>query len=226
MKITWSQLTPTQFEELCYLILEANGFTDIQWYGKSGGDKERDLTANKEESLLPSIKTIGKWVVQCKRYVSRPPSKDDIASFLTSAREHRPDNVLIMITNTLSPDTREWLNSVRQDYNFRILLIEELALEQEVTNYRSQIWEHLPGILSQGEPVTIEEVIKKQQYIFSCREVDQIEIVALDKPNLETARKDVIEFIEFLRANNVKFEWQQKKNVALLEASTESVDQK
>ena len=104
--------------------------------------------------------------------------------------------------------------------------MEELALEQEVTNYRSQISEHLPGILSQGEPVTIEEVIKKQQYIFSCREVDQIEIVALDKPNLETARKDVIEFIEFLSANNVKFEWQQKKNAAPLEAGTESVDQK
>jgi hypothetical protein len=46
MKITWSQLTPTEFEKLCSLILEANDFTDIKWYGKSGGDKGRDLTAD------------------------------------------------------------------------------------------------------------------------------------------------------------------------------------
>jgi Restriction endonuclease len=77
MKMTWSQLTPTEFEELCYLILEANEFTDIKWYGKSGGDRGRDLTAKKEESLLPSIKTIAKWVVQCKRYVTKPPTKGD-----------------------------------------------------------------------------------------------------------------------------------------------------
>jgi hypothetical protein len=33
MNISWSQLTPNEFEELCYLILEAMEFIDIQWYG-------------------------------------------------------------------------------------------------------------------------------------------------------------------------------------------------
>src|ERR1051326_2280959 len=109
MKVTWSQLTPREFEELCYLILEANEFTDIEWYGKSGGDKARDLTAKKQESLLPSSKTIAKWVVQCKRYVTKPPTKTDIRSFLEDAEEHSPDNVLIMITNPLTPDTKDWI---------------------------------------------------------------------------------------------------------------------
>src|SRR5438067_23744 len=130
MTITWSQITPTEFEKLCYLILEANEFTDIQWYGKSGGDKGRDLTAKKEESPLLSTKRTAKWVVQCKRYVTKPPTKRDIDSFLTDAREHKPDNALIIITNTITPNTREWLNSVRQDYKFRILLMEEVALEK------------------------------------------------------------------------------------------------
>jgi hypothetical protein len=211
MTIKWSQLTPTKFEELCYLILEANKFTDIQWYGKSGGDKGRDIIARKEESLLPSTKTIAKWVVQCKRYVSKPPSKDDIASFLTSAREHRPNNVLIMITNTLSPGTKDWLDSVRRDYPFKIICWEELDLEREATNHRSQISDRFPKIYSQAAPVTVEEVIKKKQYVFSCREVDQIEIVALDKPSLKKAKEDVIEFVNFLRENKVNFDWQQKK---------------
>jgi hypothetical protein len=210
MKVTWSQITPTKFEELCYLILEANEFTDIKWYGKSGGDRGRDLTANKEESLLPSIKTIAKWVVQCKRYVKKPPTIGDIESFLIKARAHRPDNVLIMITNTLTPDTKDWLDSVRRDYAFKIICWEELDLEREITFYRSQISERLPEIYSQADPVTIEELIK-EQYVFICREVDQIQIVALDKPSKEKAREDVIDFIKFLRANEVDYDWQLTK---------------
>src|SRR5205085_6420975 len=61
MKVTWSQLTPSLFEKLCSLILEQLEFTDIEWYGKSGGDKGRDLTAKKEESPLPSSKRMTKW---------------------------------------------------------------------------------------------------------------------------------------------------------------------
>jgi Restriction endonuclease len=213
MKITWSQITPTHFEELCSVILEAVGFTDIKWYGKSGGDKGRDLTAKKEESPLPSTKRMAKWVVQCKRYVTKPPTKRDVQSFLDDAEEHSPDNVLLIVTHTLSANTKDWIETVKRNrrYRFDIEYWEELDLERESTYYRSQISERLPGVLSQAAPLNVEEVIKKKQYVFSCREVDQIEIVALDKPSLKKAREDVIEFINFLRDNNVDFDWQQKK---------------
>jgi hypothetical protein len=213
MKIKWSKITPPQFEELCSVILEAIGFTDIKWYGKSGGDKGRDLTAEKEEAPLPSTKRMAKWVVQCKRYVTKPPTKRDVQSFLEDAEEHSPDNVLLIVTNTLSADTKDWIETVKRNrkYHFDIEYWEELDLERETTFYSSQIWERLPGVLSQAPPMTVEEVIKKKQYVFSCREVDQIEIVALDKPSLKKAREDVIEFINFLRENKVDYDWQQKK---------------
>jgi hypothetical protein len=211
MKITWAQLTPAEFEELCSLLLEANEFTDIKWYGKSGGDKGRDLTAKKEESPLPSTKRIAKWVIQCKRYVTKPPTISDIESFLIKARAHRPDNVLIMITNTLSPDTKDWIDDVKRDYPFNIFYWEELDLEREIALYRSQISERLPRILSQAAPLTVEEVVKKKQYVFSIRGVDQIEIVALEKPSRKKAKEDVIEFIKFLKANEVDYDWQQTK---------------
>lgn len=211
MKITWSQLTPTEFEELCCLILEANEFTDIQWYGKSGGDKGRDITAKKEESPLLSNKRNTKWVVQCKRYVSKPTRKEDINSFLISAREHRPDNVLIIITNTLSSDTKDWIESVRQDYPFHIWYWEERDLARETTFHRTLISERLPKIYSRTEPVTVEQVIKKEEYVFNCREFAEINLVVIDKSNLEQAREEVIEFIKFLKENDVQFTWQHKK---------------
>ncbi len=128
MDIAWPQLKPKEFEQLCCLILEANEFTDIQWFGESGNDKGRDILAKKLESPLPSVRINSNWVIQCKRYISKPPKKDDIASFLNSAREHKPDNVLIAVTNTLSSNTKDWLESIRTDYSFQIYLWEERDL--------------------------------------------------------------------------------------------------
>jgi hypothetical protein len=214
MKVTWSQLTPSDFEKLCSLILEQLEFTDIEWYGKSGGDKGRDLTAKKEESPLPSSKRMTKWVVQCKRYITKPPTKRDIQSFLDDAEEHSPDNVLIIVTNTLTSDTKDWIKAIRRrrKYPFQIHYWEELDLEREMTHYRSEISERLPQVLSQAAPLTVEEVDKRRQYFFSCREVQQIEIVAIDKPSEEKAKEDVIEFIRFLRQNDVTFSWQKNRS--------------
>jgi hypothetical protein len=143
--------------------------------------------------------------------VKKPPTKRDIESFLTDAREHKTDKVLIIITNTITSNTRDWLDSVRQNYNFEIVLMEELALEEEVTVNRSQIPERFLRALSQGAPVTVEQVLKKK-FIFSCSEwLNRIEIVALEEPSLEKAREDVMKFIKYLRDNNVDYDWQQKK---------------
>ncbi len=214
MKINWSRLTPTEFEKLCSLILHEMEFTDIQWFGKSGGDKGRDLTANKEESPLPSSKRMARWIVQCKRYTTKPPTKRDVQSFLEDAEEHSPDNVLLIVTNTLTPATKDWIEKISRTrkYPFDIHFWEELDLEREITHYRSEISERLPKILGQADPVTVEEVDKKQQYFFSCREVQEIEIVAIDKPSEEKAKADVIEFVRFLRENDVTFSWEKRRH--------------
>lgn len=141
MNVSWPQLTPAEFEQLCALILEANKFTDIQWFGQSGGDKGRDILARKIEHPLSSIERSASWIVQCKRYVSKPPRKEAVASFLTAAREHRPDNVLIIVTNTLSAQTKDWLDSVRRDYPFQIYLWEEHDLLREIAAHKRQIYQ-------------------------------------------------------------------------------------
>jgi predicted helicase len=212
MKISWSQITPKEFEQLCYLILEANEFTDIQWYGESGGDKGRDIVAKETEAPLLSNKRDAKWVVQCKRYVSKPPKKEDINSFLISAREHRPNYVLIMITNTLSSNTKDWLESVRQDYSFEIFYWEEQALEREIANHIRLILERFPKIskIYKSDPVDFQEIITKREYVFNCWQFEEIKLVVINKSRTQ-AREEVIEFIKFLKQNRIDFTWQQKK---------------
>jgi hypothetical protein len=118
-----------------------------------------------------------------------------------------------MITNTLSANTKDWIEKAKRTprYPFDIHYYEELDLKREITLYWSEILERLPGVLSQVAPVTVEEVDQKQRYVFSIRGVNEIEIVALEKSSPEKAREDVIEFINFLRENDVEFDWQQKK---------------
>jgi len=207
MKVVWSQLTPNDFEKLCGLLLEKEGFTDIQWYGKSGGDKARDFIAMKEDCPLPSSKRMAKWVVQCKRYVTKPPTKRDIQSFLDDALEHNPDHVLLIVTNTLSGNTKDWIGKIRRmrRYPFDIHCWEELYLEREIARHRSEISERLPRVLSQPNPVILEEVNQKRKYVFSSPQKREIKIVVFNKPSEEKAKEDVMEFIRLLRENDVTF---------------------
>jgi hypothetical protein len=214
MDITWSQLSPKEFEQLCCLILEANDFTDIQWFGESGNDKGRDILAKKVESPLPSFSKNAKWIIQCKRYVSKPPKKDDIASFLTSAREHKPDNVLIAITNTLSSNTKDWIESIRQEYPFQIYLWEERDLLREIHKHKRPIAERLPQIYSKSDPIFFYRMIGNE-VTFACNEFEEVLIVVMNhnetrEGDIEKAREHVAEFMQFLKQNDVEFDWPKK----------------
>jgi hypothetical protein len=215
MNISWSQLKPKEFEQLCCLILEANGFTDVRWFGESGNDKGRDILAKKLESPLPSIEKIANWVVQCKRYISKPPNKDDIASFLTATREHKPDNVLIAVTNTLSSNTKDWLESIRSDYPFQIYLWEERDLLREVYKHKRHISERLPKIYSQSDSVYFYH-LRGNEIHFACNEFEEISIVVMNhgetgEGDIDRAREHVAEFIQFLKHNDVEFDWPEKR---------------
>ena len=135
MNIQWSDISPEQYELLCYRLLEINKFTDLAWHGGSG-DRGRDLVAFKIEEPLPGITRRSKWVVQCKRYTSRPPDKRVLRESLAAAREHDPDNVLLIISHVLSSAVKDWLASVANEYQFPIYTWERPTLEGLISRHR------------------------------------------------------------------------------------------
>ena len=68
MPIQWSTLSPREFENVCAALLEQHGFTNVSWHGASGGDRGRDLTAERVMTHLGSLTENTKWIVQCRRY--------------------------------------------------------------------------------------------------------------------------------------------------------------
>ena len=140
MKVDWDRLTDQDFEELCYDILDREGFVNIKWHGRGGGDRGRDITCSRVEMILGNIARETRYLVQCKKYVARPPSPSDLKDTIAWADAHRPHVLLIMVSNTLSSDTHDWLSKIEKKTSYHILTYEEknfdLFLEKHEELYK------------------------------------------------------------------------------------------
>jgi len=132
--IDWNKITDKEFEKLCYDILARSGFVNIQWLGRTGKDRGRDLIAQKVQTDLGQT-WMETWLIQCKRYVSRPPSPSDLNDTLAWADAHKPDVLLIMVTNTLTADTHDWLEKMK-DKKYRIQVCDAKLLETMLTDFK------------------------------------------------------------------------------------------
>ncbi|MFX0139147.1 MAG: restriction endonuclease [Candidatus Hodarchaeota archaeon] len=135
MHINWGKISPEVFEKFCRKILLINGFSNIRWYGKSGGDRGRDLYAEKIENPLPNIIYMGKWIIQCKRFISRPPNISDLDKSISWSIAHKPDYLFFIITNTLTSDTKDWIEKRRKEVNFKIHIWEEQDIIDEIERH-------------------------------------------------------------------------------------------
>jgi hypothetical protein len=127
----WGKISPERFEQLCTEILQSEGFYNIRRLGKTG-DKGRDILAQKQSSLLFGSNETQNWVIQCKRYVSSNLTIVDVGEELNKVRMHNIDYYAIILTNTLNPNLHDWLESVKKQYPFKILLFDIDWLEGQL----------------------------------------------------------------------------------------------
>ena len=153
--VDWNLISPEKFEQLCALLLECNDFTNIQWFGKHGMDKGRDLVAENIVNPLPHITEVNKWIVQCKRYTTKPPSKSEINEWLISCKEHNPKYALLIITNTLSANTKDWLQSVETQFPFKIMAWEERDIIKQMVENHKSIKKYFPELSITGETIPL-----------------------------------------------------------------------
>lgn len=203
--IEWSKVTPEEFEKLCAELLELNGFSNIEWYGKSGGDKGRDITATRVEDRISGIRREKRWIIQCKRYVSKRLSKQDVEGFLISAREHAPDTALLIISDTLTPDVRDWLKTIQTDYRFEILVWEERDLEREVHRHANRLSCNLPVKPQAENPIVFYELSHNVRN-YTCTEFEEVGFYVMNAGGEKYDIPRIQEFIKFIRANEITFD--------------------
>ncbi len=130
MAIEWDNLTDEGFENLCYDVLAVEGYKNLEWVGRKGGDRGRDILATKLMKMTETHEMMFHCVIQCKRYLARRPAPSDLDETLVWADAHNPDVLLIMIPSTLTADTHDWLDKIRPRSRYRILIYDEKHFEQ------------------------------------------------------------------------------------------------
>jgi hypothetical protein len=205
--IDWSSISPEEFERLCAELLEFNGFENIEWYGRGGGDKGRDLLAERFETPLPGVRRARTWIVQCKRYTEKSLGKGELTSFFNAAREHRPDVALVITTATLTADVRDWLKAVQADYSFEIYVWEERDLAQQVRIHRRKLTAQLQILPWPAEPrLYYPMAIPGQAYMMgSAGEFEEVGFYLLNSYGPERDQEILRRFVEYLRHHEVDF---------------------
>lgn len=204
MKINWKSLTPSQFEKLCNVVLGETGFTNLKWYGESGGDKGRDILADRKDCPVPGITRTERWMIQCKRYLSKKLTKSDLKDLMDCALEHEIDNLLLITTYTLSANLRDWLERAKHNYPFKTHVWEEMAFRKEVKKNRLLIAQLLPELNIGLEPLLMYSIDMSEVHL-GCNEFDEVDIRVTNVNSIREAKAKAKEFIEYLQANGA--EW-------------------
>jgi hypothetical protein len=206
MDYDFSKITPEQFEQLCYHLLSKIGFTNLEWYGKGGRDRGRDIVGTKTLEPLPGQRREEKWVVQCKRYIQARLQKSELSELFASAREHHPDSLLLITTAAISADLRDWITSIRSDHPFNIYLWDKQNLTNLINEHRSELYESFPALFPRGVPLFMYQLGPLEVHEFTCNDFDEISIRVINSDSFEHARQRVTEFIEHIRRHGVELD--------------------
>lgn len=132
-------LTPTEFEEFCFDLLESMGYVNLKWrkgtgHSTSPADGGRDIECDYPRELPDGRRELEKWFVECK-HGKDAVAKERILGFLSAASALRPDKALIIASNYLSNAATDWLADWKENNKpaFSIGTWERKDLERQMS---------------------------------------------------------------------------------------------
>lgn len=172
--INWNQISADRFEQLCTDIIQIEGFYNIRRLGGSG-DRGRDITAQKESQLLSGKKEVQNWIIQCKRLVKTNLTIDDLSTELNKVRMHNPDYYLLILSNTLKPNVVDWLDGIKEQFPFKIIINDIDWLESQLKRQPSLIKYYF-------------ENQERNESVYTVRNTSQLQVYTAGKMPKEAER--------------------------------------
>ena len=147
-KVSFDDLSPTEFEQFCFDLLRRAGYVNVDWrkgtsLAASPADQGRDIEAVLERSDLDEFRHHERWNVDAKHYSKGVPPQSFV-SLTTWSWSTRPDVALIVTSGFLSNPAKTWI----QDYiesnrpPFRIRYWERPTLQALVEKFPDLIDRH------------------------------------------------------------------------------------
>lgn len=140
--LNWSELSPSDFEKLCFRLISMEGFQNVKLYGGSG-DRARDIVAEYFVNTGASTEVF-KFIIQCKRFTARKSvGVTDMASLKNwMDSNHEFQRGLIIASADASPNTRDWLDGINKGNKYRIEIWDGVELEKRLDKHPSLISEY------------------------------------------------------------------------------------
>jgi tetratricopeptide (TPR) repeat protein len=167
--IDWKNLTAEAFESLCYDVLANSGFKNLEWMGRTGGDRGRDILGYKPQSITEIKEIQRRFLVQCKKY---RPSVTDLNNVIAWADAHDPNVLMLMVSDTLTSDTHDWIDKMKPKKRYDIIVFEEKDFEDFFDRHGETFVKHFgkerlaPGkqiisLLLDGDDQALQTIVTK-----------------------------------------------------------------
>ncbi|MCT9852295.1 restriction endonuclease [Priestia megaterium] len=142
--IQWEDIDARYFEKFIFHFLKELGFKNRKWYGRGGGDKGRDVTAQWIEQLPFEMSYERKWIFQCKRW-KKMPSSSQILKEISTAVQHQPDHWVMVLPLDPTANVMDYLAKLEKNFNFKLSIIPKAQLEEILFQYP-----YLINVLKEG----------------------------------------------------------------------------
>lgn len=132
--VEFKNLTPNQFEELCFDIVEAAGFVRLTWR-QGGADSGRDIQGYKQTQIGVVEDFDELWFFECKRHEGGVPP-GELNSKIAWADAEKPKHLVIFVSSYITNDARNWLKKIEREKFYKIHLIEGKKLKSLVLRHK------------------------------------------------------------------------------------------
>ena len=200
--LDFSNVTPSQFEELCFELLLETGYEKLIWR-QGGADSGRDIEGyfQYQNPLVGVIQE--KWFFESKCYKAGVPP-EELNSKIAWADAEKPKHLVFFISSYLSNNARIWLEKIKSDKPYQIHLIEGKQLKQLLLKY--------PDIIAKYFSSPHEKLLREAQRNWLIHQIlPDIEALARLSFGLEPSRLSASELVFFWaavvsKANNIEDE--------------------
>ena len=98
-QLPFDRLSSEDFERLCFWLVEAEGFENVEYLGEGGSEQGRDIVAYRNNR---------RWVFQCKRVAQFGPKavEREIEKLDSVPETEKPDELVFIVTRPVTARTR------------------------------------------------------------------------------------------------------------------------
>ncbi len=131
--IKFEQLSPTEFERLCYELLIKYGYTELSWR-QGGADNGRDIEGYLNfTNQIHTKKT--KWFFECKHYTSGGVPPEHLNSKITWADAEIPSSLVIFTSSYITTGAKVWLEKIKGQKSYDLIVIEGQELKNRIIQF-------------------------------------------------------------------------------------------